>query len=208
MDDAVRVRGVEGVGDLDAEVEHLCERQRPLRDQALERLSFEHFEDQELLVLGFLVLVERADVGMVEGGDGARLDEGAGPIRLTGVWRQPLEHDRPAEDEILGEIDESRCALAELHHDPIVRQRSAGNVHALDHPFLLSAVFCHASSTAAPLRAASCRGDDGAYRDGAGRAGLHASARPDGRAASVATTGGCRYGRMTVPSLRRVVPHE
>ena len=132
MDDAVRVRGVEGIGELDAEIEHLRERQRPLRDQAFERLPLEHFEDEELLVLGFLVLVERADVGMVEGGDGARLDEGAGPIRLTGVGRQPLEHDRPAEDEILGEIDESRCALAELHHDPIVRQRSAGNVHALD----------------------------------------------------------------------------
>ena len=144
MDDAVRVRGVEGIGELDAEIEHLRQRQRPLRDELFERLSLEHLEDQELLVVGFLVLVERADVGMVERGDGARLDERAGPVRLTGVGRQPLEHDRPAEDEILGEIDESRCALAELHHDPIVRQRSAGNVHALDHPFLLSAVFCHA----------------------------------------------------------------
>ena len=144
MHDAVRVRGVEGVGELHAEVEHLRERQRPLRDEAFERLPFEHFEDQELLALGFLVLVEGADVRVVEGGDGARLDEGAGAVRLAGVGRQPLQHDRPAEDEILGEVDESRRALAELHDDAIVRQRSAGNIHALDHPFLLSAVFCHA----------------------------------------------------------------
>jgi hypothetical protein len=72
-----------------------------------------------------------------------------------------------------------------------VRQRSAGYIHALNHPFLLSAVFCHAPSAAAPGRAASCKGDDGAGRKRAGRAGraqqpvvnVRLHAKPRGHAA-------------------------
>ena len=63
MRDRLFVRGFGGGGKLDGELQRLFERQRPL-----DFGTIDVFHDQ---IVGAYV-VERADVGMVEGGDGSR----------------------------------------------------------------------------------------------------------------------------------------
>ena len=72
MHDALRVRGVERVGDLRAELEHFVERQRAARDAILQRLAVEQLHHHELLAVVRADVVERADVRVIEVRDDAR----------------------------------------------------------------------------------------------------------------------------------------
>ena len=68
MDDAFLVRGVEGIGDLPRIAERRLKRQRPFRRLPLDELHHE--------VVGSDV-VQRADIGMVQGRDGPHLALGS-----------------------------------------------------------------------------------------------------------------------------------
>ena len=73
VDDALRVRGVEGVCNLDPEIERDFERERPVVDAVLQRLAVEELHRDERLALGLADVVDRADVRVVERRGRARL---------------------------------------------------------------------------------------------------------------------------------------
>ena len=73
MDDALLVRGGEGVGDLRPELHHLVERQRALLQAIRERFALEQLHHQEVRVALVPDVEQRADVGVVERGDRLRL---------------------------------------------------------------------------------------------------------------------------------------
>jgi len=74
MDDALMVRGVECVGDLNADVEQTVERQGSADDQAIECRAVELLHaDMKPLAIGFVDLEDGADVGVIQRRGGARL---------------------------------------------------------------------------------------------------------------------------------------
>ncbi len=117
-----RVRGVERVGDLHAEVEQGVHRQRPVRQPALQRRPVEQLHDQERQVAVMADVVERADVRMVERRGGARLAlealERRGILRELG--REELDGDLAAETRVLGAVDDTHPAFADLVEDAVV----------------------------------------------------------------------------------------
>ncbi len=70
MDDALRVCGVERVGNLDAQIEHCFDLQRLARDAVPECLSLQQFHGDEGSPIGLVDLVDRADVRVVQRGHG------------------------------------------------------------------------------------------------------------------------------------------
>ena len=73
MDDALLVRGVEGVGDLCPELHDLVEWKRASQQAIRERFPLEELHHQVVGVTLVPDVEERADVGMVERGDRPRL---------------------------------------------------------------------------------------------------------------------------------------
>ena len=73
MDDALAMRFVERVGDFGRDFQRLLERERAFLEAGGARLALEAGHDENMRAVGFADIVDAADVGMVEGGDGARL---------------------------------------------------------------------------------------------------------------------------------------
>ena len=68
--DALPVRRVQGLGDLDAALERLLQGQRPLQQQVREGLSLQELNDQLVDPVVLAHVVECADVGVGQTGDG------------------------------------------------------------------------------------------------------------------------------------------
>src|ERR1700733_15148747 len=73
VNDALGVRTVEGVGDLDAEIEKFVQLHRLSVDRALQGLAFEQLHRDEVAATLFADLINGANARMVEGGGGPRL---------------------------------------------------------------------------------------------------------------------------------------
>ena len=99
MQDAFGVRGVERVGDLRRDVEHLPQIERPPRQLAIERLAVEQLHREIQLALVLVEAVDRADVRMIERRRGARLAAEAFDRFFAGgvAGRQHLQRDLAAE---------------------------------------------------------------------------------------------------------------
>jgi len=67
VNDALAVRGVEGVGNLDRECEQALLLHGAAIDQMFQRLSGQAFHHDEEVSVVLADLVNRADVGMVQG---------------------------------------------------------------------------------------------------------------------------------------------
>ena len=122
MDDGGAVRGVERIGDLDAEVEQVVERQRAARDALLERLALEQLHHHEVLALLFADVVKDADVRVTQARDDAGFAEEA-LERLgdaAGFGGQELERDVAAEAGVFGFVDFSHAPAAELREEFVV----------------------------------------------------------------------------------------
>jgi len=104
VEDALCMRGIERVGDLNAQVEQVFGRQRPRGNAMSQRLALEQLHDDIGLALVFADVVERADVRMVQCGRRARL--AAEPIERVTIFRvlvrQELQRDVPAEANVFG----------------------------------------------------------------------------------------------------------
>ena len=122
VDDALRVGRLEGVRDLDPEVEERAELERPLPDPLRERLPLEQLHGDEVLPLVLLDRVDRADAGVVEGrgGAGLALEALEGRRVLRQLHRQELERDVAAELRVLGLVHDAHAAAAELPGDLVV----------------------------------------------------------------------------------------
>src|SRR5579864_1165934 len=68
MDDTLRVRGVESVGDLDAQIEHCLDLQRLARDHVPESMPLQQFHGDESSPTVFVNFVDRAYVRVIQRG--------------------------------------------------------------------------------------------------------------------------------------------
>ena len=68
MDDALRVCRIQCIGDLDAQIEQRFDLQRLASDPVPERLTLQQFHGDEGSSIGFVNLVDRADVRVVQRG--------------------------------------------------------------------------------------------------------------------------------------------
>ena len=66
VDDPLRVCGVQGIGDLNAQIEHCFNLQRLAIDYMAEGLPLQEFHSDECSPLDFVNLIDRADVRVVE----------------------------------------------------------------------------------------------------------------------------------------------
>ena len=67
MDDALLVRGVQGIRDLDRDAENFVGQHRPASDSVLYGLSFEQFHGDKRPAVVLIYLVDGRDIGMVQG---------------------------------------------------------------------------------------------------------------------------------------------
>ena len=88
MDDALVVRGLEGVGHLACQPQRLGDWNRPRGDPLGKRVAFDQFEDEELSTVDLFKSVDGGNVRVVEGREDLRLTlEPGDPF---GVAREPI----------------------------------------------------------------------------------------------------------------------
>jgi hypothetical protein len=119
MHDARPVRAVEGVGDLDAETEHVVDRERPALNAIRERLALDQLHDEVEIVPLAPDVVDDADVRMVERGNEPRLalEARADLGRACQIARQDLDRDLAAEAAVAGAIDLAHASGADGRED-------------------------------------------------------------------------------------------
>ena len=102
------------LGHLADEVHQLGQGGTPGRERP-QRLPLDQLHDEEGLALVLVDVVDRADVGMVQGGGGAGLaPEPLQPLGIPGILLgQELEGDAAAEAGVLGLVDDPHAAAAE-----------------------------------------------------------------------------------------------
>ena len=132
MRDALPMRLVERVGDLDRNLQRLVERQRPFLEARGQRLAVEMRHDQVVRAIDAADVVDAADVGMVQGRDGASLALEAGSqIGIASdLTRQDLDRDRPIEARVACSVDLAHPARADLGGDSIRPRRVPGESEA------------------------------------------------------------------------------
>ena len=83
--------------------------------------------DEQRAVGGLVDLVDGADVGVIEGGGGARLAQEAPLVLLAGaaLGGEELERHRPVELEVDRLVDHAHAAAPEAIEDPVVGDRAA-----------------------------------------------------------------------------------
>jgi len=123
MNDALGVRGVEGVGDLNAEVEKEIEPQRLAGDTLAEVLAIEQLHGEKGAAFVLAYFVDSANVGMVERRGGACF--AIEPFEcLGGVgegFRQELQSSMAAKAEVLRFENFSHAPGTQLAQDAVVR---------------------------------------------------------------------------------------
>jgi hypothetical protein len=107
MRDALAVRLVERLGDLDRNLQRLVQRQRPVLQPRGQRLAVQMRHDQVVRAIDAADVVDATDVGMVQGRDGASLALEARPrIGIASdLTRQDLDRDRPIEARVTCSVD-------------------------------------------------------------------------------------------------------
>src|SRR5947209_13563094 len=116
MHNAFSVSGVEGVGDLDGEIEEGLGVDGAAHDAVLQGGAFEKLHGDEGLALVLSDLVNCTNVGMVQAGCGAGL--AAEALERSGVMsdigRKELEGYETAEFGVLGFVDDTHAAATQL----------------------------------------------------------------------------------------------
>ena len=119
VNDAFGVRGVERVRDFHRQVQQLLDRQRPGFNNVLEGLALHQLHGDERLPVVLADLMDGADVGMVEGGSSPGF--AAEALQRLGILRQvfgeKLQSNVAAQAEVLGLIDHTHPATAQLRED-------------------------------------------------------------------------------------------
>ena len=106
VDDAECVRGRDGIGELDADLEQLLELQPALAHARCQGLPLHELHGEEADAVEFLVRVERDDAWMVQRGGGLRLALEAGPVLLIvgDPLGQEFQRDLASEAGVLGRV--------------------------------------------------------------------------------------------------------
>ena len=122
MDDALLVRSVQGVRNLNGQFQRLLKGERLRPDHVLQCLSFQQFHGDELPAVGFVNLVNRADVGMVQGACRARLAlESFERLRIARqLVRKKFQRHVAAKLGVFGFVNDTHTTAAEFLQNPIV----------------------------------------------------------------------------------------
>lgn len=131
MDDALRVRSIEGICDLLPEIEDRRLGHRAGAEHDLERIPLEEFHDEKAPRLVPAEVVDRADVGVIErrGRSGFALEALDCRDIVRQFRGQELERDLPAQAQILGTVDNAHAAATEFFDDAVVGDGLAGGRH-------------------------------------------------------------------------------
>ncbi len=119
MDDALRVRRIKRLRDFRADADDRVEGKGSAAQTLGERLTLEQLHDEEIDLLVRADVVQRADVGMVQQGYGARFrDQPIPRVRILGdAGGDDLDGHRSVETRIAGAIHLPHAALAKRCQD-------------------------------------------------------------------------------------------
>ena len=122
MDNSLRVRGVERVGNLSRDAQDPVECEWLAGHQLLQRLPLQQLHDDELPVVVLADVVNGADVRMIQGRGGAGLTlETIDRMRMLRQFRrQELQRHVPLQARVLSAIDDTHPPTSQLLDDAIV----------------------------------------------------------------------------------------
>jgi hypothetical protein len=137
MNDAIGVRGIEGISDLDPQVHQATVSSgRPIMVPSGSGLQVIHHNERASLE--FTDLMDRADVRMIKRGSGTSF----AAETLKGLWilgdivRQKLECHETVESGVLRLVDRTHAAATQLLQNAVVRDgRSLGETSPLARPY-------------------------------------------------------------------------
>ena len=122
MHDALRMRGIQRIGHVDRDLQHLLNRHRFAVDQLPQGDAVQKFHDDECLAVLVVDLVNGADVGMIERGGGARFTAKA--LQHHGIVgnfrRKKLDGDKAAELEVFRLVNHAHAANPKLFQDAVM----------------------------------------------------------------------------------------
>ena len=123
VDDASGVGRVERVGDFDAQRERHLQFHRTSGDHVLEGHAVQELHDEESAAVVLADVVDGADVGMIQGGGrlGLAAETLQGLMILREIVGEEFQSDETAQTGVLGFVDDTHAATAELLHDPVMR---------------------------------------------------------------------------------------
>jgi hypothetical protein len=121
MDDALGVRRLERIGDLNRRL-HERTHVEPPGDQLGQRLPLEQLHHDEVLAIVLVDRVDGADARMVKSGGGPRLAlKPLERLRISAeLGRQKLQRHAAAEPRVLGFVDDTHAAGAEGPENVVV----------------------------------------------------------------------------------------
>src|SRR5579875_1114200 len=124
---ALGVGGFKSIGDLNPHRDHKLRTCRSPRNQPIERLAGYVLHGDKGFVAALACLVDCADIRVLEGRGQARFaqDGGASFLGAERAGAQNLEHYRPLQQRVVGQVDNAASAFAETAHDFVVFDRSA-----------------------------------------------------------------------------------
>src|SRR5271166_4275487 len=116
MDDALLMRRVESVGDLNRDVEQAVGREgSPFRDTVAQRFPFQQWHHQKRLARMLSEFMDRADIGMIQSGGGARF-----PFKslhrlgiVSKLFGKKLDSNAAAQPEIFRLVNHAHAATAQ-----------------------------------------------------------------------------------------------
>ncbi len=115
------------VGDLNGEIEQLVPGERFSLDSVAQGAALQVFHHEKRTAGGGVDVVERADIGMVECGNGASLALEA--LYRDGVagelFGEKLQRDGAAQTNVFGLVDDTHAASTEDRKDPVMGDRGA-----------------------------------------------------------------------------------
>ncbi len=121
------MRTIKRIPDLHPEIQYLSHGKRPAADALLQRLAFEELHSDEVLAVVIVNFVNCADVGMIECRGRTRLAlETLQCLPIPGhLFRQEFQGDEPTELGVLGPVNHTHAAAAQLFKNAIVGYRLA-----------------------------------------------------------------------------------
>ena len=123
MDDALGMRRVQRIGDLDGQRQQRVQFHGTPGDHVLQGHAIQILHGDKRLAVLLANVVNGADVGMVQRGSRLRLAlEAAERLRILGHFiGQKLERDEAVQPRVLGLIDHTHAAAAQLVDNAVMR---------------------------------------------------------------------------------------